>query len=62
MMSWTEITDLPATRLYEDEYGNIRRRSTETGRFISGTWTPAFGHWGYGKTIRLDVVDSDAEG
>lgn len=54
-MSWTEITDLPKTRLYQDQYGNIRRRSIETGRFISGTRWPDYGQWGFGETIELDV-------
>jgi len=59
-MAWDRISDLPATRLYEDEYGNIRRRSTETGRFISGVIQPGYGEWDYGKTVRLQAVDTDA--
>lgn len=55
-MSWTRITRLPASYLYEDEHGNIRRRSAESGRFITGDWTPAYGQWGYGQVITLDAI------
>ena len=55
-MTWTRLTDLPATRLYEDQYGTVRRRSIETGRFISGTVSPDYGAGGYGATVRLAAV------
>jgi hypothetical protein len=42
--------------LYVDGYSNVRRRSIETGRFISGTRSPDYGEWGYGETVTLDVT------
>lgn len=55
MGEWEPITDLPPTRLYVDQWGNVRRRSTKTGRFISGTIQPDFGQLGYGDTIELEA-------
>lgn len=60
-MAWTPITDLPETRLSLDAHGNVRRRSLESGQFVSGVVTPAYGEWGYGKTARLQAVDSDRD-
>lgn len=55
MTEWTPIRDLPATRLYFDQWGNVRRRSTETGRFVTGRLTPGYGQTGYGTVIRLSA-------
>lgn len=54
-MAWDNITDLPPTNLYEDEHGNVRRKIAINGRFIAGTWPPAYGQWGYGEMITLDA-------
>ena len=55
MSEWTRIRDLPTTRLYFDQWGNVRRRSIETGRFISGTRPPGYGQADYGASIRLSA-------
>jgi hypothetical protein len=60
-MSWTPITDLPPTRLYEDEYGNIRRISLASGEFISGNIWPEYGVWAYGATVDLQAIKQPPE-
>lgn len=61
MGEWAPVVDLPPTRLYLDLHGNVRRRSTETGRFISGTIQPGFGQLGYGETIELEARRSGGD-
>lgn len=57
-MGWNKITDLPPTRLYEDDHGNIRRISLQSGQFVSGVVAPDYGEWKYGETIRLRAAAS----
>jgi len=61
MGEWEAITDLPPTRLYVDQYGNVRRRSTESGRFVSGTITPDYGCLSYSETVELEARRTESD-
>lgn len=55
-MSWTNVATSPELDVYRDEYGNLRLKSTLTGRFLPTTYQPAYGRAGYGETISIDVT------
>jgi hypothetical protein len=55
-MSWDRLATTPEFVLYRDAYGNIRLRSTVTGRFVpEASIAPDYGAGGYGQTFALDV-------